>query len=157
MQHLEQLISHPKRNHPLSVLWRNFLSLHGHVTSGRHATFDHEHWYILYYYYSKKKKSAGMYFRACAEHTSGYDVTSGHVTSCDVISVRAGSGDVTSSNTCVMATSPLLLPTYALSYPYILLGYLDLGGNYTYLMKKYRRTAKFFATWGLCQRYYTGL
>jgi hypothetical protein len=33
-----------------------------------------------------RKKSAGMHFRACAEHTSGYDVTSGHMTSCNVIS-----------------------------------------------------------------------
>ena len=56
-----------------------------HVTSISHATSGHAQWYILYYYYGKKK-SAGMHFRACAEHTSGYDVTSRHVTSCDVIS-----------------------------------------------------------------------
>jgi hypothetical protein len=70
------------------------------------ATFGHEQWYILHYYYSKKK--VGMHFRACAEHTSGNDVTSGHVTSCYFIPVRTASGDVTSSNTCVMARSPLL-------------------------------------------------
>jgi hypothetical protein len=57
----------------------------GHVTSGSHATFGHELWYSLYYYYCKKE-SAGMHFRACAEHTFCYDITSGHVTSCDVIS-----------------------------------------------------------------------
>jgi hypothetical protein len=28
----------------------------GHITSGSHATFGHEQWYILYYYYSKKKR-----------------------------------------------------------------------------------------------------
>ena len=28
----------------------------GHVTSGCHATFGHEQWYILYFYYSKKKR-----------------------------------------------------------------------------------------------------
>jgi hypothetical protein len=33
-----------------------------------------------------KKEEAGMHFQTCAEHTSCYDVTSGHVTSCDVIS-----------------------------------------------------------------------
>jgi hypothetical protein len=49
-----------------------------------------------------------MHFRACAEHTSGNDVTSGHVTSCYFIPVRAASGDVTSSHACVMARSPLL-------------------------------------------------
>jgi hypothetical protein len=62
-----------------------------------------------------------MHFRACAEYTSGIDVTSGQVTSCDVIPVRAASGDVTSSNACVMARSPLLPPNYAWSYPDILL------------------------------------
>jgi hypothetical protein len=31
------------------------------------------------------KKSEGMHFRACAEHTSGYDVISGRATPCDVI------------------------------------------------------------------------
>jgi hypothetical protein len=62
--------------------------------------------------YSKK---ARMHFRACAEYTSGNDVTSGQVTSCDVIPVRAASGDVTSSNACVMARSPLLPPNYALT------------------------------------------
>jgi hypothetical protein len=41
--------------------------------------------------------------------------------------VRASSGDVTSSNACVMARSPLLTTNYALSYPDILLWYLDLG------------------------------
>ena len=51
-----------------------------HVTSGSHATYGHTQWYILYYYYGKKKA------REYTEHTSGYDVTSGHVTSCDVIS-----------------------------------------------------------------------
>ena len=56
-----------------------------HVTSISHATSGHEQWYILYYYYSKKK-STGIHFRICAEHTSGYDVTSGYVTSYDVIS-----------------------------------------------------------------------
>jgi hypothetical protein len=52
-------------------------------------------------HYGKKKA------REYAEHTSGYDVTSGHVTSCDIISGQAASGDVTSSNPCVMASSPL--------------------------------------------------
>jgi hypothetical protein len=52
----------------------------GHVTSGSHATSGHAQWYILHYYYGKKKA------REYAEHTSGYDVTSGHVTSCDYIS-----------------------------------------------------------------------
>ena len=33
------------------------------------------------------------------------------------------------------------------------LWYLDMGGPYTYPMKNYRRTAKFFANWGLDQRY----
>ena len=56
-----------------------------HVTSISHATSGHAQLYISYYCYGKKK-SAGIPFRACAEHTSGYDVTSGHVTSCDVIS-----------------------------------------------------------------------
>jgi hypothetical protein len=50
-----------------------------HVTSISHATSGHAQLYISYYCYGKKK-SAGMPFRACAEHTSGYDVTS-----CDVI------------------------------------------------------------------------
>ena len=70
-----------------------------------------------------------MHFRACAEHTSGNDVTYGHVTSCYFIPVRTASCDVTSSNTCVMARSPLLPLKYALSYPDILLWYLDLGGH----------------------------
>jgi hypothetical protein len=48
-------------------------------------------------------------------------VTSGHVTSCYFIPVRTASGHVTSSNTCVMARSPLLPLNYALSYPDILL------------------------------------
>ena len=56
-----------------------------HVKSISHATSGHAQLYISYYCYGKKK-SAGMPFRACAERTSGYDVTSGHVTSCDVIS-----------------------------------------------------------------------
>ena len=109
-QYLEQIRSHTKGNHPLSVLWRRFLWVtsrdvtSGHVTSGSHATFGHEQWYILYYYYSKKKK-AGMYFRSCAEHTSGYDVMCLHVTS---FPVRAASDDVTSSNACVLARYPLL-------------------------------------------------
>ena len=34
-------------------------------------------------------KKAGMHFRACAEHTSGNDVTSGHVTSCYIIPVTS--------------------------------------------------------------------
>ena len=62
-----------------------------------------------------------MHFRACAEHTFGNDVTSGHVTSCDFIPVRAASEDVTSSNVCVMVRSPLLPLNYAFSYPDILL------------------------------------
>jgi hypothetical protein len=62
-----------------------------------------------------------MHFRTCAEHTSGNDVTSGQVTSSDVIPVSAASGDVTSSNACVMACSPLLPLNYALSYLDILL------------------------------------
>jgi hypothetical protein len=36
-------------------------------------------YYILYYYNSKKKSAAES--RACAEHTSGYSVTSGQVIS----------------------------------------------------------------------------
>ena len=64
-QHLEQLRSHSKVNHPLSVLWRHF--------RWRHFRYG-------------KKKSAGMHFRAYAEHTSSYHVISRHVTSCDVIS-----------------------------------------------------------------------
>ena len=56
-----------------------------HVTSINHATSGHAQLYISYYCYGKKT-SAGKPFRACAEHTSGYDVTSGHVTSYDVIS-----------------------------------------------------------------------
>ena len=35
--------------------------------------------------------------------------------------------------------------------------YLDLGWPYAYPMPYYRRTAKFFATWRLGQRYYPGL
>jgi hypothetical protein len=73
-----------------------------------------------------------------------------HVTS---FPVRASSLDITSSNACVMAGSPLLPPKYALSYPDILHWYLDLGGSYAYAMKNYRRTAKFFATWELGQKY----
>ena len=49
-----------------------------------------------------------------------------HVTS---FPVRAASGDVTSSNACVMARSPLLSPKYALSYPDTLLWYLKLGDH----------------------------
>ena len=56
-----------------------------HVTSISVATSGHAQLCISYYCYVKKK-SAGNPFQACAEHTSGYDVTSGHVTSCDVIS-----------------------------------------------------------------------
>ena len=43
--------------------------------------------------------------------------------------VRAASGDVTSSNACVMARSSLLPPKYALSYPDTLLWYLKLGDH----------------------------
>jgi hypothetical protein len=75
-----------------------------HVTSINHATSGHVQLYISYYYYGKKK-SAGMPLRACVEHTSGYDVTSGHVTS---FPIRAASGEVTSSNAYAMAHSPLL-------------------------------------------------
>ena len=57
----------------------------GHVTSGSHASSGHEQRYILYYYHSKKKKLRATLFP-----------------------VRAASGDVTSSNTCVMTRSPLL-------------------------------------------------
>jgi len=42
-----------------------------------------------------------MYGCACAEHTSGYDVTSGHVTdvtSCHVMSGNVTSGHVTSGH-----------------------------------------------------------
>ena len=74
-----------------------------------------------------KEKSAGIHFRAYAEHTSGYDVTSGHVTSYDVISSQGRFRDVTSCNPCVMTCSPLLPPKYALSCPEILLWYLDWG------------------------------
>ena len=56
-----------------------------HVTSVSHATSGHAQLYISYYCYGKKK-SEGMPFRSCAENTSGYDVTSGHVTSCEIIS-----------------------------------------------------------------------
>jgi hypothetical protein len=55
------------------------------VTCISHATSGHSQLYISYYCYGKKK-SAGKPFRTCAEHTSGYDVTSSHVTSCDAIS-----------------------------------------------------------------------
>jgi hypothetical protein len=75
------------------------------------------------------RKKGGVHFRACAEHTSGNDVTSGHVTSCYFTPVRATSGYVTSSNACVMARSPLIPLNYALSYLDILLWYLDLGGR----------------------------
>jgi hypothetical protein len=71
-----------------------------------------------------------MHFRACVEHTSGYDVTSGHVTSCDVISGQGRFGDVTSSNAYAMARSPLLSPKYSLSCLDTLLWYLDLEGPY---------------------------
>jgi hypothetical protein len=47
-----------------------------------------------------------------------------HVTS---FPVRAASGDVTSSNACAMARSPLLPPKYSLSCPDTLLWYLDWG------------------------------
>jgi hypothetical protein len=56
-----------------------------HVTYISHATSGHAQLYISYYCYGKKK-SVGMPFRTCAEHTFGYDVISGHVISCDVIS-----------------------------------------------------------------------
>jgi hypothetical protein len=59
-----------------------------HVTSISHVTSGHAQLYISYYCYGKEN-SAEMPFRACAEHTSGYEVTSGHVTSCDVISSQA--------------------------------------------------------------------
>ena len=72
----------------------------GHVTSGSHDTYGHTQWYILYYYYGKKKA------REYAEHTSGSDVTSGHVTHVTSFPVRAASGDVTSSNPCVIAFAP---------------------------------------------------
>ena len=72
----------------------------GHVTSISHATSGHAQLYISYYCYGKKK-SAGMPFRTCAEHTSGYDVTS--------------------SNAYAMAGSPLLPPKYFLSCPDTLL------------------------------------
>ena len=107
IQHLVQLRSHPRgtihfRYYDVTSCDVTF----GHVTSSSHATFCHEQWYILYYYYSKKKRRGR---------------TSGHVTSCDFNPVRAASGDVTSSNACVMARSPLLPLNYALSYPDILL------------------------------------
>ena len=70
-----------------------------------------------------------MHFRTCAEYTSGNDVTSGQVTSCNVIPVKAASGDVTSSNACVMACSPLLPPKYPCSYPDILLYIWIWGGT----------------------------
>ena len=129
IQHLEQLRSHPRgiihfRYYDVTSCDVTF----GHVTSDSHATFGHEQWYILYYY-CIKKKSRGIHFRGCAEDTSGNDVTSGHMTSCDLIPVRAASGDVTSSNACVMARSPLLPLNYALCYPDILLWYLDLRGT----------------------------
>jgi hypothetical protein len=62
-----------------------------------------------------------MHFRACAEQTSSYDVTSGHVISCHVISGQGPSGDVTSSN--AIRKVPLLFapPKYALSCTDILL------------------------------------
>ena len=82
-----------------------------HVTSISHATSRHAQLCICYICYSKKK-SAGKPFRTCAEHTSGYDVTSGHVTS---YQIRAASDDVTSSNAYTMARSPLLPLKYSLS------------------------------------------
>ena len=83
------------------------------------ATFGHEQWYILHYYYSKKKRRDAL--PGMRRAYFGNDVTSGHVTSCYFITVRTASGDVTSSNTCVMARSPLFPLNYALSYPDILL------------------------------------
>ena len=61
-----------------------------------------------------------MHFRACAEYTSGNDVTSGQVIM-RRHSSQGRSSDITSSNACVMARSPLLPLNYALSYPDILL------------------------------------
>ena len=58
-----------------------------------------------------------------------WKITEGRQSSCYFIPVRTASGDVTSSNTCVMARSPLFPLNYALSYPDILLSYLDLGGH----------------------------
>ena len=74
-QHFEQLRSHPKSNHPLSV---TSLSDTSHpvamlLTVIRNGTFCTT---------TMVRKKVREY----AEHTSGYDVTSGHVTSCDVIS-----------------------------------------------------------------------
>jgi hypothetical protein len=74
-QHFEQLRSHPKGNHPLSV---TSLSDTSHpvamlLTVIRNGTFCTT---------TMVRKKVREY----AEHTSGYDVTSGHVTSCDVIS-----------------------------------------------------------------------
>jgi hypothetical protein len=75
-----------------------------------------------------------MHFRACTKHTSGYDVISGHVTSCVVIS---GQGSF-----------PLLPPKYAMSCPDILLWYLDLGGTLLITHEKYIKDGKVLAHLG---------
>ena len=43
-----------------------------------------------------------------------------------------------------------LKPTTGCQISTLIFGF---GGTHTYSMKNYRRTAKFFATWGLSQRY----
>ena len=65
-----------------------------------------------------------------------------HVTS---FPVRAASGDVTSSNPCVIACSPLLPPKYALSCPEILLWNLDLGGSLLITHEKISKDGKVLA------------
>ena len=68
-----------------------------------------------------KKKEAGMHFRTCGEHTSGYDVTSGHVTSCDVISVQGRFRSRHFQSRMRNGPLPFAPPKYALSCLDILL------------------------------------
>ena len=82
---------HPSKGRPLGHVTIN------DVTSGIHATSRHAQWYILYYYYTKKKRRNRC---ACARyHIRSRTSSSGHLTSGDVIPVRAACDDVTSSST----------------------------------------------------------
>jgi hypothetical protein len=56
------------------------ISFHSSTYFSSGTPVGHAQWHILYYYYSKEDKSAGMHFRACTEHTSGYDFWSGILT-----------------------------------------------------------------------------
>jgi hypothetical protein len=61
----------------------------------------------------KKARGKNSHFRACTEHTSVTDVTSGHV--------RSGSLPITSSHACTMSQSSRLIPPkYGLLRPDIL-------------------------------------